>query len=159
MTNKVVATVAVEGHSSVIDGNNAAAIHIYAAEVVCLGIHGQTIYRGIRYLTCQYGSGNGLLRHILAVGNHNGVCHFKMIHLAVVLIIHLHGVGYGQHHIAGVGTGLDLTVDAVNGQGQALARRGRKGSLRGDGQRRKLLCCLRHIAAADGFFVHRKLSF
>ena len=159
VTNEVVAAVAVEGHGSIVDGNYAVAIDIYAAEVIGLRIHSQTIDRGIGHSTCQHSRRNGLLGHILAIGNHNGVCHLKMVYLAVVLIVHLHSVGYGQHHIAGIGAGLDLAVDAVNGQGQALARRGRKDSLGGDGQRSKLLRCLGHIAAADDFFVHRKLSF
>ena len=159
VTNKVVAAVAVEGQGGVVDGNHAAAVYINTAEVIRLGIHRQAVYRGIRDLASQHRRSNRLLRHILAVGDHNGICHLKMIHLAVVLIIHLHGIRHRQHHIAGVGPRLDLAVDAVHRQGQALARRCRKSSVGCNGQRSKLLRCFRHIAAADDFFIHRKLSF
>ena len=159
MAHKVIAAVAVQDHIGIVDGNNAVTVYIYAAEVIRLRIHLQAVYGSIGDRTGQYRSGNRLLRHVLAVRDYHRIGHLKVIDLAMVLIVYLHCIGYGQYHIAGIGARLDLPVDTVYSQRQAFACGRGKDSIGGDGQRSQLLCCLSHITAANGFFIHRKLSF
>ena len=134
VADEVVAAVADKIHGGVVDGDDAVAVHIHAPEVVGPGIDGQTVHGGVGDGAGAHGGGDGFLRQVLAVGDHNGVGHLKMVHSAVVFVVHLHGVADRQSDVSGIGSGFQFTGDAVHRQGQAFAcGRGQSGAI-GDGQ-------------------------